>query len=200
MNKTIYLIGDSTVQCDGEPYVGWGSALDVFMPEGVSVQNHAKSGRSTKSFWNEGRFEPVQAAMQPGDLLMICFGHNDEKDDEERHTDPESSYPEMLMRYVEAARAAGAMPVLATSVSRCYFTGDASLMYTHGEYPRAVRDLAAREGLPLIDLNRSTRAWLTGLGEAAARAFFVEGDKTHFNRLGAETVARMAADALRPLL
>ena len=128
---TIYLIGDSTVDDNQEPFRGWGWALPRFVREGVSVRNHALSGRSTRSFLNEGLFAPVQAAMRPGDLLMIQFGHNDEKDDPARHTDPQGSYTECLGRYCDAAQAAGALPVLLTPVSRRYFYADGNeLLYT----------------------------------------------------------------------
>ena len=87
---TIYVIGDSTVEDNKPPFRGWGWALPEFLAEGVALRNHAISGRSTRSFLDEGRFDPVREAMQPGDVLMIQFGHNDEKDDPERHTDPDS--------------------------------------------------------------------------------------------------------------
>lgn len=207
--QTIYVIGDSTVEDGTDPFYGWGGQLQAALPPGVSVINHAKGGRSSKSFWDEGRFAPVQAGMKAGDLLLIGFGHNDEKDDAERHTDPATTFPQMLSRYLDAAIAAGATPVLVTSVSRNFFTGDGSLMYTHGEYPGAVRALAAARAVPLVDLKAETRALLKQMGEEGSKALFVHKepgehpalpdgwhDKTHFNLHGAQVVANMVAEAL----
>lgn len=207
--QTIHIIGDSTVNASGAPFYGWGSQLAACLPNTLQVVNHAVSGRSSKSFWDEGLFAPVAQALAAGDLLLIAFGHNDEKDDKARHTDPDTTFPATLRRYIQAARQAGAVPALITSVSRCYFVGDGSLLYTHGEYPLAVRRLASEEGIPLIDLKRKTRALLLSLGQEASEALFVHTapgeyaslpdgwhDKTHFNLHGAKTVAAMVAESL----
>lgn len=207
--RTIYIIGDSTVENGSDPYFGWGGQLAEFLP-GVRVENHAFSGRSSKSFWEEKRFEPIVSAMRQGDLLLVAFGHNDEKDDAERHTDPETTFPETLMRYVGAARAAGAVPVLCTSVSRNYFVGNGFVMYTHGDYPHAVRALCQKEDIRLIDLEKLTRALLISLGQQKACELFVNippgtdtrfpdgvADRTHFNLHGAKRMAEMVADQLK---
>ena len=207
--KTVYIIGDSTVENGNDPYYGWGGQLAEYIPE-MRLDNHAFSGRSSKSFWDEKRFEPVAAGMRSGDLLLICFGHNDEKDDKERHTDPETTFPAMLMRYVNAARAAGAVPVLCTSVSRNYFAENGFVMYTHGGYPLAARALCAKEKIALIDLETMTRDLLRSIGAQKACELFVNipagedprfpdgvADRTHFNLGGARRVAGMVADALK---
>ncbi len=207
--QTIYVIGDSTVENGNDPYYGWGGQIAGFLPQ-TRVDNHAFSGRSTKSFWDEGRFVPVAAAMQPGDLLLIGFGHNDEKDDVERHTDPDTTFPEMLMRYISAARQAKATPVLCTSVSRNFVGENGFVMYTHGDYPHAMRALSAKEGVPLIDLEKMTRELLRTLGVERACELYVNiapgtderfpdgvADKTHFNRYGATTVAEMVVNELK---
>lgn len=208
--KTIYIVGDSTVDTNTPPYYGWGGQLAPLL-DGVRIVNLAKSGRSSKSFLDEGLFDPAREGMRAGDLLLVGFGHNDEKDDPERHTDPETTFPQTLMVYVEAARAAGAVPVLCTSVSRNFFVGQEGdfLLYTHGAYPQAERDLCAREGIALIDLERETRALLLRMGAKDACALFVNiapgtderfpggiEDRTHFSERGARAVARMVADAL----
>ena len=207
--RTIYVIGDSTVENGKDPYYGWGGQLAELLPD-VRVDNHAFSGRSSKSFWDEKRFEPVAASMRQGDQLLICFGHNDEKDDAERHTDPATTYPEMLLRYVNAARAAGAVPVLCTSVSRNFFAENGFVLYTHGAYPQAVRDLCKRENVALMDLELMTRDLMKELGAVKACDMFVNiapgtderfpdgvADRTHYNIHGAKRVAGMVADWLR---
>ena len=154
----IYLIGDSTVEDNKPPFRGWGWALPRYVKENVTVRNHALSGRSTRSFREEGLWDPVEKGLSAGDLLLIQFGHNDEKDDE-RHTDPDTTYPENLWRYCEAALERSAQPVLLTPVSRRFFVGGGAMLYTHGEYPRAVRKLAEEKNIPLIDLNQVWKDW-----------------------------------------
>ena len=91
----IYIIGDSTVDDNKPPFRGWGWALPEYVKDGVTVKNHALSGRSSRSFREEGLFAPIEKEIAAGDMLLIQFGHNDEKDDE-RHTDPETTYPQRL--------------------------------------------------------------------------------------------------------
>ena len=209
---TIWIIGDSTVEDNTPPFRGWGWALPEFVRDGVTVKNHALSGRSTKSFWDEGLFQPVEEGMRPGNLLLIQFGHNDEKDDEERHTDPDSTYPENLLRYCRVAQEHGAQPVLLTPVSRRFFVGDGNMLYTHGEYPRAVRKLAAEENIPLCDLKKDSRELYLKLGEEKTAELFVRlapgenpdfpdghDDKTHFNAYGAKMIAELVADEMRKI-
>ena len=209
---TIWIIGDSTVEDNTPPFRGWGWALPEYVKEGVQVKNHALSGRSTRSFWNEGLFEPVRQGMGQGDLLLIQFGHNDEKDDEERHTDPDTSFPENLWRYCTSALEKGAQPVLLTPVSRRFFVGGGSLLYTHGEYPRAVRKLAEEKNVPLCDLKKDSRELYLRLGEEKTAELFVRlspgehpdfpdghDDKTHFNAYGAKLIAGLVAEEMRKI-
>ena len=205
----IYIIGDSTVEDGNPPFRGWGWALPEYVREGVAVRNHAVGGRSSLSFWREGRFEPVARDMRRGDLLLIQFGHNDEKDDD-RHTDPDSTFPGQLWRYCAAALERGAQPVLVTPVCRRFFSEPSSLMYTHGEYPLAVRRLAAERRVPLCDLKRDSRRLYLELGPERAAELFVRlapgehpdfpdghDDRTHFNAQGARVIAGLVAEELR---
>ena len=205
----IWIIGDSTVDNFTPPFRGWGWALPQYTAPGVIVCNHALSGRSTRSFRDEGLFDPVREGMQAGDLLLIQFGHNDEKDDPARHTDPDSTYPEFLSWYCDAALAKGAQPVLITPVSR-RFWDDGLLRYTHGPYPDAVRSLAAARNIPLVDLKEASRRLYQSLGEEKCAELFVRlaagehpkypdghNDRTHFNADGARIIAGLVADSLR---
>lgn len=207
---TIYLIGDSTVEDNKPPFRGWGWALPALTAPGVTVKNHALSGRSSLSFREEGLFEPVRESIAAGDLLLVQFGHNDEKDDAARHTDPDGSYPEQLSLYCDAALSSGALPVLVTPVCRRIFVGDGKyLLYSHGEYPAAVRRLAQARHLPLIDLQAASRALYLSLGADKCAELFVRlkpgehpdfpdghDDLTHFCALGAERIARLVAEGL----
>ncbi len=209
--STIWIIGDSTVEDNTPPFRGWGWALPEYVKEGTEVRNHALSGRSSRSFRAEGLFQPVEEGMRAGDWLLIQFGHNDEKEDE-RHTDPDSTYPEQLWQYCRAALDKGAKPVLITSCERRFFTGDGGLLYTHGEYPRAVRELAKEKGVPLVDLHRASRALYLAQGPEKTAEMFVRlkpgehpdfpdghDDQTHFNARGAKIICGLVVDGLRQI-
>ena len=207
---TIWFIGDSTVDDNNPPFRGWGWAIPQHAAEGVTVRNHGLSGRSTRSFRDEGLFKPIQEGMQSGDLLLIQFGHNDEKEGAERHTDPDSPYPEFQSWYCDDALARGAQPVLITPASRRRRINGTDMLYTHGEYPAAVRKLAAERNIPLVDLKATSRALYLSLGEEKCAELFVripkgedpnhpEGhdDKTHFNAYGAQQIAQLVVDGLK---
>ena len=209
--KTIFIIGDSTVEDNQPPFRGWGWALPRYVQEGVIVKNCALSGCSSRSFRENGLFEPVEKELGEGDLLLIQFGHNDEKDDE-RHTDPETTYKDRLWEYCSFARSRGAFPVLITPVSRRFFVPPASLLYTHGEYPRAMRELAKEKNVPLCDLKAGSRALYLSLGPEKTAELFVRlrpgenpdfpdghDDKTHFNAEGADTICRLLVGEMRKI-
>lgn len=206
---TIYIIGDSTVEDNKPPFRGWGWALPKYVAEGVKVANHAMSGHSSRSFLDEGLFEPVREKMQPGDVLMIQFGHNDEKDDVNRHTVPDGDYQDYLRIYCRAAIEKGAQPVLLSPVSRRIYLDDGNLLYTHGAYPAAVEKVANELGVPFLDLKKTSRdLYLSGTEKKTAQLFvrfqpgenpdFPDGydDKTHFNIEGAKKIALLVADMM----
>ncbi|WP_426446827.1 rhamnogalacturonan acetylesterase [Paenibacillus sp. S-38] len=211
----VFLVGDSTVTDEGEdnfPYAGWGMMLSTYFKSGVAVANYAKSGRSSKSFHDEGRLAPVLEAMKPHDYLLIQFGHNDQKTDAERHTDPATTYKEWLKVYIDAAREREAHPILVTSVHRRYFAEDGTLIDTHKEYLTAVRELAEEEGVPLIDLAEKSRRLFEELGPEATKSIFLwaapgeyatlpDGaeDNTHFHERGAAKIAGLVAEGLKEL-
>ncbi len=214
MEKRIFWIGDSTVHfnhVDTWPQRGMGQELEAYLRPGVRVYDYAENGRSTKSFWDQGLFEPVREAMKAGDFLFIQFGHNDEKiEDPARYADPEA-YQENLLRYANIARAAGGQPVLITPLTRRKFEG-AKLLESHGAYPAAMRALAEREGIPLIDLTAASRALVESLGDEESRELYMNfpaglypnypdgsGDNTHLRHLGAFRFAGLVAEGLKGL-
>lgn len=208
----VFLIGDSTCATKDlakqNPERGWGQMFQPLFDGTVMVENHAVNGRSSKSFRDEGRWDPILSRLQAGDWVFIQFGHNDQKvQDSSRYSAP-AQYAENLRRYVRETRAKGAVPVLLTPIVRRHFSGE-SLDDTHGAYLDAVRRVAAGEQTPLIDAERLTRAWVAELGDEASKAFYMwveEGtcplypdgrqDNTHLNVRGARSVARMIAAQL----
>lgn len=212
----IFLIGDSTMATKdlggGNPERGWGQMFPNFLDDTFVVENHARNGRSTKSFVDEGRWAGVESRMQSGDWLFIEFGHNDEKsEDPARYSSPER-YGENLRGFVRAARARGVTPVLLTPVVRRRFEGG-ELKGGHGEYGEAVRRVAAEEGAVLIDAERLTFDTVSKLGDEASKSLYMwvekdrcilhpEGrqDDTHFVARGARMVARMVAKEIERLI
>jgi len=206
MPRTVHLAGDSTAGPKSRaaaPETGWGMALPYYLADDVAVANHARNGRSTRSFVAQGRLDAVAHDLRSGDVLVIQFGHNDAKvTDPERFTEPWTSYTEHLVRFVEAARAAGARPVLATSVERRRFDDAGRAVPAHGEYPDAMRAVAAREDVPLVDVQRASLALWDDLGPERTLHHFFHADDgrrddTHFNPPGAAAVARLVAAGLR---
>ena len=201
---TIFYIGDSTVarnNIHSYPQTGMSQGLELYVKESVRIESHAKNGRSTKSFLDEGRFQAVEAAMQPGDLLLIQFGHNDEKPDEARHTDPQTSFKANLQLFIDAARRCGAYPVLTTPIARRLFDEKGNFRPgSHGEYPAAIRELATEAGIPLIDLTAATEAYLAKLGDEPSKPLFMwPKDNTHLKPGGAVKMAGFLVDGLRAL-
>lgn len=210
---TIYLAGDSTMapkQPERRPETGWGEKLEAHFSDGrVSVDNRAMNGRSTTSFIAEGRWQAVADALQKGDYVFIQFGHNDQKKDKPGVYASPEAYRANLARFISDSRSKGAIPVLMTPVSRRRFENGV-LVKTHGEYPDLVKAVAAAEKVPLIDMEAKSAVLLTKYGaEGSTRLFlwlkpgedpnYPKGveDNTHFSPLGAEEIAKLAADGIR---
>ncbi|WP_051250652.1 hypothetical protein [Paenibacillus harenae] len=107
--------------------------------------------------------------IKPGDYLFVQFGHNDIKEDAERHTSPWSTYHQYLRQYVDGARAKGAHPVLISSLCRRHFDIDGLLINTHGDYPRSMEALALQENVPFIDLCGRSAVAFKEMGDAKSR-------------------------------
>jgi len=202
--ETVFLVGDSTVSTFSppDPRNGWGQVIGRNFSADVSVSNFAISGRSSKSFYEEGAWKPVVAAIKPGDYVFIQFGHNDEKKDIDRHTDPYGSYQEYLSRYIDETVKAGGIPVLITPVSRGKFSGP-RLARTHDRYPDAVIELGKTKKVPVIDLTALSEAHFNKLGYSETLPLFIASidnkDDTHFTPAGALVVANLVAQGIKAL-
>ncbi len=197
----IYYIGDSTVafnKIHTYPQTGMSQGLPLYLKDGVQVISLAKNGRSTKSFLDEGLFVPAQQGMAPGDFLLIQFGHNDEKDDPARHTDPDGSFRDNLRYFISEAREKGAFPVLITPIARRLFDEKGDFRPgSHGPYPEAVRQVGKEENVPVADLTALTEAFLAELGDEPSKPLFVwPKDNTHLKAEGAVRMAGFLAAEL----
>ncbi|MGL6174163.1 MAG: rhamnogalacturonan acetylesterase [Cellulosilyticaceae bacterium] len=214
--KRIFLAGDSTVAYNDiftYPQTGWGQVLHLYLKDDIEIYNYAKNGRSSKSFMEEGRLEKINQSIQAGDFLLIQFGHNDQKEDEKRHTEPYTTYQEYLTQYVEVARKNQAIPVLITSLYRRHFDEMGNLLENvHGEYPHAMVELGDKLEVPVIDLCTKSKKILQDLGEERSRELFMnlganqstqypEGivDNTHLRYKGAIYMAGIVANELKQL-
>ena len=200
---TVHVAGDSTAaifpSTDATMRVGWAAVLDPLFDSSVTVDDAALSGRSTKSYIDEGAWTTLQAKIKPGDYLIIEFGHNDEKsDDPARYTDPATTYRTNLKTFINGARARGGVPVLMTSICRRQFSGS-TVTGTHGAYTTAVLAVGQETGTPVVDMEKRTKDWLTALGPTASVAMFATDDNTHLNMQGAVEVAKLAVAGIRAL-
>jgi lysophospholipase L1-like esterase len=193
----IVLVGDSTVNDQG----GWGTGFQASFGPEVEVVNLAKNGRSSKSFRDEGLWAPALDAKP--DYILIQFGHNDVPGKgPERETIAATTYRENLARYVEEARAAGAEPVLVTSIVRRNFTADGKIKVDSlAPYVEAVRALAVEKKTPLMDLYTLTLQQPERLGPAGCAeidALDKDGkrDHTHLGPKGRQEIGAMAASEL----
>ncbi len=195
----IVLVGDSTVT-DGS---GWGLGFRELVADGARVTNTAQNGRSSKSFRDEGHWETALAAK--GNYYLIQFGHNDQPGKgPERETDPATTFPANMARYVDEVRAIGATPIVVTSLVRRTFsdTEPATLRSTLGPWVEAVKRVAAEKRVPLIDLDAASRALCERLGPAETARFNLKTaagtwDTTHLDAAGSRVFARLVVDELR---
>lgn len=211
---TIHLAGDSTMAeklPERRPETGWGEALAKFFREDrVRVRNHAKNGRSTRLFIEQMHWQTLLDSLKEGDYVFIQFGHNDSaKDRPDRYTPPED-YRANLVRFVREVRERKATPVLLTPVMRRRFTKEGVFQDVHGVYPDIVREVAAGQKAPLIDMHRTSERVLVGYGPEESRKLFLQlkpgenqnypngvEDNTHFNPRGAEEMAALAVEGIR---
>ena len=235
---TVYLIGDSTVaDYTGDydekdymttryPIAGWGQVFQPFMrpdslnklrhlikTDSVVVADKARGGRSTRTFFEEGRWAEVYRSLQKNDLVLMQFGHNDAAVDKpERYTNL-TAYKEYLRLYVHQTREKGAIPILLTPVNRNYPWKDGKLSNVHGDYPQAVKDVARELSVQLIDLTQLSIDAFTSKGQdyvtnhyfmnlpASKYTAYPEGskDNTHFQPEGAAAVAQLVFQGMQDL-
>ena len=207
---TLYLAGDSTVtDQEHEPWCSWGQIVPRFLDSEIVVANYAESGESATSFIGERRWAKVLSVVKPGDYVFFQFGHNDQKD-KRAGAGAYTTYTDALQTMVTSAKAHGAFPVLITPMNRYSFDAAGKITNSLGDYPDAVRKLAADDGVPLIDLNAMSKTLYEALGPDQANHVFVHfpantfpdqptelKDDTHFQGYGAYELARCVIEGIR---
>jgi len=211
----VWLIGDSTMankETRAYPETGWGMPFVYFFDSTVVVDNRAKNGRSTKSFIEEGLWQPVVDSLQEGDYVFIQFGHNDEvKEKVGRYTTPDE-FKQNLLRYVNESRAKKAIPILISPVTRRSFDSTGKVKETHPGYSDLVKQVAQEAKVPFIDLDQKSMALLQEYGPENSKDLFNylepgehpnypngQKDNTHFSELGARKIAELVLAEIKTL-
>lgn len=195
----VILVGDSTMAST----TGYGDALCAKLTPETACLNLARGGRSSGSFRAEGRWDEVTRLLRDGagyrrTYVLIQFGHNDQPGKPGRSTDFATEFPANMTRYVEEARALGAVPVLVTPLTRRSFKAG----YVHNDlapWAGTVRRIAADTRTPLVDLNALSLAAVQAMGPKEADKLARVGanfDYTHVGPAGAERFADIMAREL----
>lgn len=215
---TIYIAGDSTCQsyrASYAPQQGWGYYLQNYVKSGYTVENHAIAGRSSKSFYDNGRLTTILDKIQKNDYLLVQFGINDSASTIAERYAPvcgnvdnatEGSFEYYIKFYVEGAIAKGATPVLLSPTLglKAYSNGKFSNSYTN--YGDAMKNIANRYNIPYIDLNSLMVEDYNKIGYDKAKLYHLAGvvegstDGTHFCEAGAENAAKLVAGKLNDVL
>ena len=207
---TIYLCGNSTVVDQNyEPWASWGQMITRWFGPEVAISNHAESGLTARTFIASNRLDKILTTLKKGDYVFVEFGHNDEK--EKKPGDGAwYHYQYQLKIFVDQVRKKGADIVFCTPTQRRAFNDDKkTLMNTHGDFPAAMKMVAEKENVPLIDLNRLTKTFFETLGyedSKRARVHYPKemygrelADNTHFNPYGAYEVAKCVVMGMKRL-
>ncbi len=212
-NSTLYMIGDSTMADKEKLYLperGWGQLLPQLFTDDILIENHAKNGRSTRSFIYEGRWDSVYKKLHSKDFVIIQFGHNDGSIQKlERYAIP-AEFEYNLRKFVSETRAKKAQPILATPIVRRRFDEQGQFYDSHGEYPDVVRKIAIDMQVPLLEMHKKSWEYVSALGPDASMPVYLhmeplvndslpEGkhDDTHFSEFGALEMAKIATSEIK---
>ena len=210
---TVFLCGNSTVvDQEDEPWASWGQMITRWFSPQVAIANYAESGLSCTTFLAQLRLDKILTQLKPGDYVIVEFGHNDEK--EKKAGDGAwYSYSRNLKIFADRVREAGGNIIFCTPTARRFFNDDhKTIKNTHGDYPEAMKTVARRENVPVIDLTAMSTAFYEALGEEGSKRSLVHypantfpgqdkplADNTHFNPYGACEIAKMVVMGLKQI-
>lgn len=229
--RVVFVIGDSTASPyphSGEnnrfPQTGWAQYFGKYFDDSRAVvADIAMSGRSAKSYMTEDNFKLFKSSITEGDFLILQFGHNDSKIQDQNRYAPakapanqEGSYKNLMSRYIEIAQNAGATPVIATSISRRKLSDDSL-----EEYVNAAKELGEELGVPVLDMYKRVNSWINEVGLEEAKSLYKiikphderfmynpeflnsqfyecgDSDDTHLNIFGADKIAGWTAEEIK---
>ena len=193
-----------------EPWASWGQMITRWFDDKIAISNHAESGLTATTFIAQNRLDKVMTMLKPGDYVLVEFGHNDQK---EKFAGAGAYYnfSYALKQFIDRVRKAKGNIVFVTPTQRRFFDNQQlHIMETHGDYPNAMRQVAQREHVPVIELHDMTRTFFETLGYENSKRALVHypmgtfpgqqkelADNTHFNPYGAYEVAKMVVMGMK---
>jgi lysophospholipase L1-like esterase len=212
---TLFIAGDSTANHGNRS--GWGDVFaDYFDSSKIVVLNRACGGRSARTFFDEGLWKRVLEELQPGDYLLIQFGHNDggvqppgradlpgTGDETKQSTMPDGktglvhTFGWYIRRFVRDAKAKGAHPiVLSPTVRNSWRNGKVERGLSEGQFGRWSQAVAEAEGVPFVDLTNIAADAYEKMGAQRIRPLFTS-DATHTTQAGADLNASLIVAGLK---
>ena len=226
---TVFLCGNSTVVDQGkEPWASWGQMFTRWFVEqgepvrggksplkgdleGLSIANYAESGLTATSFMAQNRLQKILSVIKEGDYVICEFGHNDEKE-KGPGTGAWYHYTVALKKFVDMVRAKKGNVIFCTPTQRRFFDAEGKIKNTHGDFPAAMKAVAEREKVPLVDLSAETKILFETMGVEDSKHLLVHypmgtfpwqekkfSDNTHFNPFGAYEVSKLVVMGLKRL-
>ena len=224
-NKPIlYIIGDSTVQNGSgkgsDSLWGWGSFMNLFFDTNkIEIQNHAKGGRSSRTFITEGRWDSIMKTIKKGDYVLMQFGHNDGGEladtlrargtikgigEESKDiynpirkvNETVYTYGYYMRKYANETKAKGAIPIIVSPVPRNKFDKNGNI--EKDQYGVWAQEVAKQTGAHFLDLNTMVIAKYEEIGSEKVKAFFPK-DHTHTNEAGATLNAELVTKGIKDL-
>ena len=211
---TIFLCGNSTVVDQPyEPWASWGQMIPRWFGPEVAISNHAESGLTAGSFLASNRLDKILAMMKKGDYVICEFGHNDQKE-KMAGAGAWYNFSYNLKIFIDKVREKGGNVIFVTPTQRRRFDDatNSKIQETHGDYPDAMRAVAKREGVPVIELHDMTRTFFETLGYENSKKALVHypantfpgqdkplADNTHFNPYGAYEISKMVVMGMKQL-
>lgn len=211
---TIFLCGNSTVVDQPyEPWASWGQMIPRWFGPEIAISNNAESGLTAGSFLGSYRLDKILTMMKKGDYVICEFGHNDQKE-KMAGAGAWYNFSYNLKVFIDKVRAKGGNIIFVTPTQRRRFDDatHSKILETHGDYPDAMRAVAKREGVPVIELHNMTRTFFETLGYENSKKALVHypantfpgqdkplADNTHFNPYGAYEIAKMVVMGMKQL-
>lgn len=221
----LFTVGDSTVKNnddDENGMWGWGSVIaDKFDLNRITVENCAKAGRSARTYLDEGRWDKVYNALQPGDFVLIQFGHNDAgaintgkaraelpgAGSESKVFLMEASgkyqviytFGWYLRKFIMDVKEKGATPIVLSYTPRNIWD-NGEIQRNTGSFGKWTREAAEQTGTCFIDLNNLSADKLQKMGwEQGLRVVgeYFNHDHTHTSLKGARLNVESIVEGLK---
>jgi lysophospholipase L1-like esterase len=219
---TLFIIGDSTVNNPTKGLQGWGTPIALWLDQTrIHVQNRARGGRSSRTYFTEGLWDQVLAGMKPGDFVLMQFGHNDggsltqgraraslkgSGDETQEIVDEKTGKKETvhtfgwyMRKYVSDAKSKHATPIVLSLIPRNIWKDDHTVVRATNDYAKWAAEAAKTEGVSFIDLNDLVASRYEQLGSEKVKTNYFGEDHTHTTPAGAEVNAATIVTGIRAL-